>query len=136
MSVPIFPPEILDLFLNELGSAAIKDPQSRAALLVCTQVNRQFYHQANSHIFSSILIGYPANDLHDLLGILNPEIARHIRSFTLEMNRDNVHICIQSLPAVLKQLCNLQKFKWTTDRYSDHLWYPYNIDIASTLKAL
>ncbi|KAF8811577.1 hypothetical protein BYT27DRAFT_7240269 [Phlegmacium glaucopus] len=35
MSVQLFPPEILDLILDELGSAT-EDTQSRAALLACT----------------------------------------------------------------------------------------------------
>ncbi|KAF8810782.1 hypothetical protein BYT27DRAFT_7185559 [Phlegmacium glaucopus] len=82
MSVQIFPAEILDLFLDELALAT-EDPQSRAALLACTRVNRQFYYQASPYICSSLMISTQKR-LDALLDILNanPDISRHIRSFT------------------------------------------------------
>ncbi|KAF8804702.1 hypothetical protein BYT27DRAFT_7340210 [Phlegmacium glaucopus] len=107
MSVQIFPPEILDLFLNELASATT-NPQSRAALLACTLVNRQFYYQASSYIFSSLTI-YTQNRLNALLDILNvnPDIARHIRSFTVKHQPSS-----ERLSAVFRQLRHLQEFRW------------------------
>ncbi|KAF8810757.1 hypothetical protein BYT27DRAFT_7336529 [Phlegmacium glaucopus] len=110
MSAQVFLPEILDLLLDELALAN-KDPQSRAALLACTLVNRQFYHQASSYIFSSLAISTQKR-LDALLDILNanPDIARHIRSFTAkhEINQTSS----ECLSAVLRQLCRLQEFGW------------------------
>ncbi|KAF8810764.1 hypothetical protein BYT27DRAFT_7336535, partial [Phlegmacium glaucopus] len=110
MPVQVFPPEISDLFLNELALAT-EDPQSRAALLACTLVNRQFYHQASSYIFSSLTISTPTR-LDSLLDILNanPDIARYIRSFTAK-HRVN-QTSSECLSAVLRQLCRLQEFGW------------------------
>ncbi|KAF8810758.1 hypothetical protein BYT27DRAFT_7336530 [Phlegmacium glaucopus] len=107
MSIQRFPPEILDLFLNELGSAT-EDTQSRAALLACTLVNRQFYYQASSYIFSSLTISTQKR-LDSLLHILNanPDVARHIRSFTVGDQIDHTSSC---LSAVFRQLCRLQQF--------------------------
>ncbi|KAF8810787.1 hypothetical protein BYT27DRAFT_7336549 [Phlegmacium glaucopus] len=110
MSVQIFPPEILDLFLNELRSAA-EDPQSRAALSACALVNRQFYNQASPYIFSSLTIS-TRKRLDGLLDTLNanPDIARHIRSFTV---KDQINqTSSKSLSAVFRQLCRLQEFGW------------------------
>ncbi|KAF8810772.1 hypothetical protein BYT27DRAFT_6480098 [Phlegmacium glaucopus] len=107
MSVQIFPAEILDLFLDELGSAT-EDMQSQAALLACALVNRQFYYQASSSIFSSLTISNP-NRLDGLLDILNtnPGIARHIRSFTVKHQPSS-----KCLSAVFRQLRHLQEFGW------------------------
>ncbi|KAF8802983.1 hypothetical protein BYT27DRAFT_7196125 [Phlegmacium glaucopus] len=107
MSVPRFPPEILHLFLDEFGSDA-EDPQSRAALLACTLVNRQFHYQANSYIFASLTISSQER-LDALLDILNanPNIARHIRSFTVKHQPSS-----ECPSAVFRQLCRLQEFRW------------------------
>lgn len=113
MSVPTFPSEILYLFLDELGSAAIKDPQSRAALLACTLVNTQFYHQASSYIFSSLFIStlHSQKRLNALFDILNsnPDITRHIRSLIMEIQIYTIPV---RLHAILRQLCHLQKLGW------------------------
>ena len=111
MSDQIFPPEILDLFLDELG-LTIKDPKSYEALLACILVNRQFHHKATSYIFSSLTISRRRSQkrlrtLCDIL-IVNPDIARHIRSFTLEGGLS----LIEPLPDVFKQLSHLQEFRW------------------------
>ena len=110
MSDQIFPPEILDCFLDELG-LTIEDPESREALLACIPVNRQFYHKATSYIFSSLTISHHAHKrlriLRDILTV-NPDIARHIRSFTLQAGLSPT----QHLPAVFKQLGHLQEFRW------------------------
>ncbi|KAF8810771.1 hypothetical protein BYT27DRAFT_6480081 [Phlegmacium glaucopus] len=105
MSIQIFPPEIFDLFLNELASAT-RDLQSRAALLACTLVNRQFYYQASSYIFSSLTIYTPKRlrGLHTIL-ITNPNIARHIRSFTVRHQTS-------PLSMVFNRLRHLQEFRW------------------------
>ena len=110
MSDQIFPPEIFDLFLDELG-LTIEDPESQEALLACIRVHRQFYHKAISYIFSSLTISRRAHKrLRTLLDILNvnPGIARHIRSLTLEAGLSPT----EYLPAVLKQLGHLQEFRW------------------------
>ena len=115
MSVPIFPPEILDLFLDELG-LAIGDRRSRAALLACTLVNRQFYFQASAHLFSSLSISTHRSPerLNALLDILNkhPDLARRIRSFTIESLKNRLDSA-ECLSAVFRQLYHLQKFGWT-----------------------
>ncbi|KAF8811576.1 hypothetical protein BYT27DRAFT_6442465 [Phlegmacium glaucopus] len=110
MSIQIFPPEILDLFLDELGSAT-ENPQSRAALLACTLVNRQFHNQASSYIFSSLTISTQKRP-DDLLDILNanPDIARHIRSFTIKEEIDQAPS--KCLSALFRQLYHLQEFGW------------------------
>jgi hypothetical protein len=90
MSVTTFPPEILDLLLNELG-LDIGDRRSRAALLACTLVNRSFYYRASYHLFSSLSISmYRSPErLNTLLDILNTntDLARRIRSFTVKKRR-------------------------------------------------
>ena len=115
MSVPILPPEILDLFLDELG-LAIGDRRSRAALLACTLVNRQFYYQASSHLFSSLSISTHRSPerLNTLLDILNtnPDLARRIRSFKVEGIKNRLDSA-ECLSAVFRQLYHLQKFGWT-----------------------
>ncbi|KAF8802974.1 hypothetical protein BYT27DRAFT_7260546 [Phlegmacium glaucopus] len=117
MSVQIFPPEILHLFLDELGLDA-EDLQSRAALLACTLVNRQFHYQANSYIFSSLMISSKKR-LDALLDILNanPDMARHIRSFTVKHPSQPSPEC---LSAILKQLHRLQEFGWTSQPVFSH----------------
>lgn len=110
-----FPPEILNLFIDQLGLTLEEDPPSGTALLACTLVNRQFYHQASSYIFSSLSISARNTDgrsqrrLNALLDIIkaNPNITRHIHSLTVE-----VQTCTASLPAVLRQLDHLQEFTW------------------------
>ncbi|KAF8804902.1 hypothetical protein BYT27DRAFT_6686301 [Phlegmacium glaucopus] len=107
MSVQIFPPEILDLFLDELASDT-KDPESQEALLACTLVNRQFCYQASSYIFSSLTIS-TQKCLDALLDILkaNPDIGRHIRSFAAKDLSSS-----ECLSAVFGQLCRLKDFRW------------------------
>lgn len=113
MSLPIFPPEILDLFLDEL---AMGDRKSRAALLACTLVNRRFYYRASSHLFSSLTISAHRSPerLNTLLDILNthPDLARRIRSITIESLKNRVDSA-ECLSAVVGQLYHLQKFGWT-----------------------
>lgn len=115
MSVPTFPPEILDLFLDELG-LDIGDRSSRAALFACTLVNRLFYYRASSHLFSSVSISTHRSPerLNALLDILNthPGLAPRIRSLTVESLKElDSAECL--LSAVFKQLYHLQKFGWT-----------------------
>ncbi|KAF8810754.1 hypothetical protein BYT27DRAFT_6479649 [Phlegmacium glaucopus] len=108
MSIQIFPPEILDLFLDELASAT-EDPHSRAALLACTGlVNRQFCYQASSCIFSSLTISTQKHP-HSLLDILNANahIARHMRSFTVKHQ-----LFCKCLSAVFRRLRHLREFGW------------------------
>ena len=116
MPVQIFPAEIFDLFVDQLGWA-IEVPESRTALLACTLVNKQFYRRATPYIFSSLSISIihsesqkNLDDLHDFLNA-NPDIAQCIRSFTVEApSRFEIHW--ESLHVVLKQLSLLQKFEW------------------------
>jgi hypothetical protein len=120
MSIQIFPAEIFDLFVDQLG-LAIEDPESRTALLTCTRVNRQFYHQASSHIFSSLSLSTvispkSLNALRDILNV-NPEIATCIRSFTVE-----ARTYTESLRAVLRQLSRLQKFGWICEHFREFHW--------------
>ena len=121
MSVHIFPAEIFDLFVDQLGSAAIEDPGSRRALLACTLVNEHFYRRASSHIFSSVSIStiHSHKRLDALRDILNsnPYIARCIRSFTVEA----LTRC-ESLQVVLRQLSFLQKFGWVSEIYCQFYW--------------
>ena len=109
MSVPLFPPEMLNLFLYELG-LDIGYRRSRAALLVRTLVNRQFYYKVSSHLFSISTHRSP-EPLNALLNILNAHsyIARLIRSFAVENRLDSV----ECLSATFRQLYHLQKFRWT-----------------------
>jgi hypothetical protein len=115
MSVLTFPPEILDLFLDELA-LDIGDRRSRAALLACTLVNRPFYYRASSHLFSSISISTHRSPerLNTLLDILitHPDLALRIRSFTLESLRKRLD-STGCLSAVFRRLYHLQKFGWT-----------------------
>ena len=117
MIVPIFPPEILDLFVDELG-LAIGDRRSRAALLACTLVNKRFYYRTSSHLFSSLSISTHRSPerLNGLLDILNshPDLARRIRSFTIESLRNQLDSA-ECLSAIFRQLSHLQKFGWTGD---------------------
>lgn len=114
MSFLKFPPEILDLFLDELG-LDIGDRRSRAALLACTLVNRLFYYRASSHLFSSISISTHRSPerLNALLHILktHPDLAPRIRSLTVKSveKLDSA----ECLSAVFRQLYHLQKFGWT-----------------------
>ena len=132
-----FPPEILNLFIDLLGSTE-KHPPSRTALLACTLVNRQFYHQASSYIFSSLSISARNTDgrsqrrLNALLDIIkaNPNITRHIRSLTVE-----VQTCTASLPAVLSQLDHLQEFTWI-DSQQRSLISSYYLIVTSSIKNL
>ncbi|KAF8810748.1 hypothetical protein BYT27DRAFT_7253372 [Phlegmacium glaucopus] len=107
MSIQMFPPEILDLFLDELASPT-GIPESQEALLACTLVNKQFYYQASPFIFSSLTIA-PPNRLDAFLDILNtnPDIARHICLFTVKHQ-----LSFEHLSAVFKQLRHLQEFGW------------------------
>lgn len=116
----LFPAEIFDLFVDQLG-LAIEYPESRTALLACTRVNRQFYRQASSHIFSSLSLSTihslkRLNDLRDILNA-NPEIATCIRSFTVE-----AQTYTGSLRAVLRQLSRLQKFGWICEHFREFHW--------------
>ena len=116
-----FPAEVFDLFVDQLGSAIDDDPESRTALLACTLVNEQFYRRASSHIFSSISISTfhsqkRLDALRDIL-IANPDIARCIRSFTVEA----LTHC-ESLHAVLRQLSLLQKFGWISELYCQFMF--------------
>lgn len=116
MSVPIFPPEIFDLFLDELG-LAIGDRRSRAALLACTLVNKRFYYRASSHLFSSLSTAQRSSErLNALFDILNihPDLARCIRSFTIESRKNRLDSA-ECLSAVFRQLLHLQKFVWKGD---------------------
>lgn len=120
MSVQVFPAEIFDLFIDQLG-LAIDDPESRTALLASTRVNRQFHCHASSHIFSSLSISTihsprRLNALRDILNA-NPYIARCIRSFTVE-----AQAYTGSLYVVLKQLCCLQKFGWVCEHFRQFHW--------------
>jgi hypothetical protein len=116
MSVQVIPAEIFDLFVDQIGLAAIEDddPESRTALLACTRVNTQFHRRASSYIFSSLSISIQRrlDGLRDILNA-NPYIARCIRSFTVEaLSSFNDEIPCESLQLVLKQLSLLQKFGW------------------------
>ena len=112
---------MFDLFVDQLGSAAIEDPESRRALLACTLVNEQFYRRASSHIFSSVSIStvHSHKRLDALRDILNanPYIARCIHSFTVEA----LTRC-ESLQVVLRQLSFLQKFGWISEIYCQFHW--------------
>ncbi|KAF8817164.1 hypothetical protein BYT27DRAFT_7237615 [Phlegmacium glaucopus] len=132
MSAQIFPLEILDLFIDELGSAT-EDPQSRAALLACTLVNRQFYHQASSHIFSSLLIPMRRPQrLNALLDIMNsnPDIAQHIRSLILEIRVLHMDMDAKDICALLRQLCRLRKFKWVAHGFLHFTWVNDNLALS------
>lgn len=120
MSVQLFPGEIFDLFVDQLG-LAIEDSESRTALLACTAVSRQFYRQATSHIFSSISISTVhsptrLNALRDIINA-NPHIAPCIRSFTVE-----VQTYSESLHTVLRQLSRLEKFGWICEHFNQFNW--------------
>jgi hypothetical protein len=122
MSVQIFPAEMFDLFLDQLGFA-IEDPESRTALLACSLVNKQFYRRASSHIFSSLSISIMnsqkrLDDLRDILNA-NPDIARCIRSFTVEALVSHCEIHCESLHLILRQLSLLQKFGWISQLQYD-----------------
>lgn len=134
MSVQAIPAEIFDLFVDQLG---IEDdnPESRTALLACTRVNTQFYRRANSYIFSSLFISiiHSQKRLDDLRYILNanPNIARCIRSFTVEALSSHCdEIYCESLHLVLKQLSLLQKFGWISQL--EHQTYCNKPDTAIT----
>jgi hypothetical protein len=120
MSFQIFPAEIFDLFVDQLG-LAIEDPESRTTLLTSALVNRQFRYHASSHIFSSLSISTihspkRLNALRDILNA-NPYIARCIRSFTVE-----ARTYTESLHVVLKQLSRLQKFGWICEHFRHFHW--------------
>ena len=115
-----FPVEIFDLFIDELAST-IEHAESRGALLACTVVNRRFYRQASSYVFSSISISTlhsqkRLNDLRDILHA-NPDIAHCIRSFTVE-----AQVYTDSLHVVLRQLSRLREFRWISEHFSQFNW--------------
>ncbi|KAF8810766.1 hypothetical protein BYT27DRAFT_7253391 [Phlegmacium glaucopus] len=72
MSIQMFPPEILDLFLNELGSAA-DDMQSRAALLARTPSKQTIL------LSSELIYLFIPHDLHS-------KSTRHKASTLLRMS--------------------------------------------------
>ncbi|KAF8802972.1 hypothetical protein BYT27DRAFT_7260544 [Phlegmacium glaucopus] len=96
MSAQIFPPEILHLFLDEFGSA-IESPQSQERL------------DALLDIFNA-----------------NPNIARHIRSFTVKHQ-----IYYECLPAVFRQLCRLQEFRWMGRPTFSHTLTAITLSVSS-----
>ena len=117
MSIQAFPAELFYLFLDELGST-IEDSESRASLLACTVVNRQFHRQASSYIFSSLTIRSQnrLNGLRDILNA-NPDIARYIHSFSVE-----TQVYTETLQVVLRQLSRLRKFGWICEHFSQFHW--------------